>query len=420
MGIEKEQSTLKRLSDNFIALVILQAINYGLPLLLIPYLIRVLGVEGFGIYSFVLAIMMYGVKMSDYGFELSGTYHVSLNRENKLKKDEIFSSILTIKLLIALAYCFFLIPLIFMVDTLFSYKALLFLSFGLLFGQLLFPLWFFQGIEKMRYIMYLTGFSKLLFFIAVFIFVRVYDDLYILLLLTSISSLLTGIIALYVAVKHFDIKLSWQSWKSLKFYLYDGWYIFTSKIAVEFYSTINIIVLGFFVSPLLVGYYAISAKIMGAVGNLLEPLTRTVYPYLVSVYQGSSQNFITRNQQLAGVIFIIMLPASWVVGWFSKPILELITGEGVTALNVEILQILSLALVVFLYGTQFTNILVTIKETKFLNKILFLTALINLLLLPFVLHLYGVVGLAWLNVFIAYFMIVSKGIYIISHVRKKS
>ncbi|MBU1669304.1 oligosaccharide flippase family protein [bacterium] len=412
MKMQKEERTLKRLSDNFMALVILQVLNYGLPLLLIPYLIRVLGVEGFGIYSFVLAIIMYGVKMSDYGFELSGTYHISLNREDKVKKDEIFSSILIIKLFIAVGYLLVLIPLIFLVDTLFFYKELLFLSFGLLLGQLLFPIWFFQGMEKMRYIMYLNGLSKLFFFVAVFIFVTKHEDIDMLLFLSTLSSLVTGFMALYVAIKHFDVTLAWQPLSKLKFYLFDGWYIFTSKIAVEFYSTINIIVLGFCVSPLLVGYYAIAVKIMGAVGNLLEPLTRTVYPYLVKVYQGSSENFIVRNKQLAGVIFMVMLPASLLVGWFAEPLLELITGESVVALNVEILQILALALIVYLYGTQFTNILVTIKETKFLNKILFLTAGINVLLLPFMLHFYGVIGLAWLNVFITYFLTLTKGAYI--------
>ena len=61
----ESSTTLQRLSDNFFSLVILQFINYLLPLLLIPYLIRVLGIEGFGIYSFILAIIMYGSQMSD-------------------------------------------------------------------------------------------------------------------------------------------------------------------------------------------------------------------------------------------------------------------------------------------------------------------------------------------------------------------
>jgi PST family polysaccharide transporter len=167
-----EQSTFQRLSDNFISLVILQFINYLLPLFLIPYLIRILGIEGFGIYSFILAIIMYGVKMSDYGFELSATYHISLHKKNKEKLNEIFSSVLSIKFLIALFYLVIISILVVFIDKLFMYKEFIFLAFGMVFGHLMFPLWFFQGMEKMRYIMYLNGFSKLFFVISVFIFVK--------------------------------------------------------------------------------------------------------------------------------------------------------------------------------------------------------------------------------------------------------
>jgi len=410
-------TTLKRLGDNFVSLVILQFINYLLPLFLIPYLIRILGIDGFGIYSFILAIMMYGVQMSDYGFELSATYHISLNRDKPKKMNEIFSSILSIKLLIALLYLLTLTLLSFFIDKLFLYQNLIFLSFGTLLGYVLFPLWFFQGIEKMRYIMYLNGFSKLIFVLSVFIFVKDESDLYLLLLLNSITTLLIGIVALYVAIKNFNIRLSFQPWSRLYFYLRDGWYIFTSKFAVEFYTTINIIILGFFATPLVVGYYAVSIKIIHALGSLLDPLTRTVYPYLISVYQKSNENFIAKNQQLALVIFIIMFPVALLVGYFSETILEIITGKEVAPLNVEILQVFSISLSIYLYGSQFTNMLVTIKETKFLNKILFLTAGANVLLAPIFVSLFGVMGMVWLSVSLAFFLMGSKGYYLFQYLR---
>ena len=419
MKKNQELTTLQRLSDNFVSLVILQFINYLLPLFLIPYLIHVLGIEGFGIYSFIFAIMMYGVQMSDYGFELSATYHISLHREDKNKVNEIFSSVLSIKLLIALVYLSVLTLLIFFVDKLFLYKELLFLSFGMIFGHLMFPLWFFQGIEKMRYIMYLNSFSKLLFFSSVFIFVTKESDLYLLMIFNSISTLIIGFIALYVALSKFNIKLSFQPLSRLLYYLKDGWYIFTSKFAVEFYTTANIIILGFFATPLVIGYYAVSIKIIHALGSLLDPLTRTVYPYLVNLYQNSNENFITRNKQLAGVIFLIMFPVALLVGYFSDSILAIITGKEVDALNIEILQVFSLSLMVYLYGSQFTNMLVTIKETKFLNQILFLTAGINVLFAPIFVHFYGVMGMVWLSVSIAFFLTIGKGYYLFIRLKGK-
>jgi len=413
----KDTTTLQRLSDNFVSLVVLQFINYLLPLFLIPYLIRILGIEGFGIYSFVLAIIMYGVQLSDYGFELSATYHISLNRDNQEKINEIFSSVLSIKLLIAFIYMVCLTISSFFIDKLFLYQESIFLAFGLLLGHTLFPLWFFQGIEKMRYIMYLNGFSKLIFFLSVFIFVKEESDLYLLILLNSISTIFIGIIALYLAITKFNIKLSFQPWEKLIYYLKDGWYIFTSKFAVEFYTTVNIIILGFFATPLVIGYYAVSIKIIHALGSLLDPLTRTVYPYLVNVYQNSNENFVTRNKQLALVIFIIMFPVALLVGYFSEFILEIITGKEAMPLNIEILQVFSISLIVYLYGSQFTNMLVTIKATKFLNTILFITAGLNILFAPILIYFFGVMGMVWFSVFLAFFLMISKGYYLFVHLK---
>ena len=407
-----EDSTLKRLSDNFISLVILQFINYLLPLLLIPYLIHVLGIGGFGIYSFILAIMMYGIRISDYGFELSATYHISRHRDNPKKVNEIFSSVLIIKFVIVLIYLLILTLLTFFIDKLFLYQEFIFLSFGMLFGQLLSPVWFFQGVEKMRYIMYLNGLSRFLFLLLVFLFVKEENDLYILFILNSVSVLFLGVVSLYFAVKDFNIRLSLQPWSRLFYYLKDGWYIFTSKFAVELYTTVNMIILGFMASPLVVGYYAVSVKIIHAVGSLLEPLTRTVYPYLVNVYTHSNRTFISKNIKLSLVIFIIMTPVSLLVGYFAETILGIVTGEKVMPLNIEILQLFSVTLIVYLYGSQFTNMLVTIKKTKFLNIILFLTAGVNTLLAPISVYFYGVKGMVWLSVSLAFFLTISKGYYL--------
>ena len=137
--------------------------------------------------------------MSDYGFELSATYHISLHREEQSKVNEIFSSVLSIKLLIAIAYLIILTTLLFFVEKLHLYSELIILSFGVLFGFVLNPIWLFQGMERMRYIMYLNGFSKLLFFTLVFLFVKSESDLYMLVLLNSLSTLFIGVIALYTA-----------------------------------------------------------------------------------------------------------------------------------------------------------------------------------------------------------------------------
>jgi PST family polysaccharide transporter len=405
-------STVKRLGENFLALSSLQLINYILPLFLIPLLIQALGMEGFGIYAFVFAIATYGMTFADYGFDLSATYHISLHKNEANKVNEIFSSVLFIKFCLAIFFLILLTLLTYSIDKLYLYKELIFLSYGIVIGNVLLPLWFFQGIEKMRFILYLNGLLKLLFFLLVILLIKERKDLELLMFLHSITAIMVGGLGLYLARKHFNVKLIFVNKEKILFYLKDGWYIFTSKLAVEFYSTASTIIVGFYVSPLILGYYALSLKIMFAIGNLLDPITRVVYPYLLNVYQSSNQNFIKRNKQLSLLIFIIMVPISIIVYIFAKEILEIISQSESSQLNVQLLEMTALLLIVFPYASQFTNMLVSMKESKLLNKILITAAIMNVILAPITLELYGIVGMMWLHVFIAYYLIFTKSYFI--------
>lgn len=415
MTENSNQSTLKRLGDNFASLVVLQGINYLVPLIVFPYLIRVLGIDGFGLYSFILAIIMYGVMLSDYGFDLSATRLISLHSHNKTKTDEIFSTVMVIKMGIALLYLILLSVLIFFVDKLSENASLYYIAYGLVIGQVLFPVWFFQGIEKMRYITILNALAKIIFTVLILIYVHTPDDLYLVLLFNALGAVIAGVIALYVAVKNFNISFHLPSFKQIKFYLKDGWYIFTSRIAVELYVTANIIILGFFASNTIVGYYSIVEKIIRAIGSMLEPLTRTVFPYLAKVHEQSPDLFFKRNIQLFFMILLIMLPMALVVYFNAAWILGVVSGDTPTPLMIALLQVFSFVLVFYLYGHQFTNMLVTLGETKFLNKIVILAGLINIVTAPIVIYSFGVLGLVYLNVAIALFIASTKGYYIFYH-----
>jgi len=403
---------IKQLGENFIALVTLKILNYFLPLLLIPYLIRILGIDGFGTYAFVYAIMMYITRLSDYGFELSGTYHVSKYRNDTHKLNEIFSSLLVVKVVISIILILLLTLLTFAVPKLYEQKELIWMAYGIVIGNIMFPLWFFQGIEKMRYILYLNAFSKILFVLLTFIFIKEKSDVFYLFLFNSFSFLLIGIVALYIAIKKFNIKLYLPSIEILFFYIKDGWYIFTSKIAVEFYIGVNTIFLGMLTSPTIVGYYAITEKIIHTLGNLLEPVTKSVYPYFVTLYEESKEKYIKQNKQLSLFILLFMSVVTFILYTFSDKILLLIVGYAPEDAQIHMLQSLSLVLIVYLFGTQFTNILVINKETKFLNRVLFSAAIINTILAPILISYYSSMGLIWLNVFIAYFITLWKGYYI--------
>ncbi len=411
--MKREQSTFKRLMDNFLSLTALQGINYLVPLITFPYLVYTLGIAQFGLFSFIFAFADYGVTIVDYGFELAATKHISANQKNQKKIDEIFSSVMIIKTAMMILFFIFMLLLLTTVDKFAKDLWLYFLAFGLVIGEVLFPVWFFQGIEKMRYITILNALSKGIFAGAIFIFVHTPDDIDLVLMFYSLGSIIAGALAYYIAIDKFGVTFSWQSKETLTYYLKDAWYIFTSRIATQLYQRLNIIILGFFVTDTLLGYYSIVIKIIRAGGGILTALPRALYPYFAKLYKESKEAFYYRNMQVTLGLFIVMAPISFLVYYFAPEILQLVTGEEPKPLMVTLLHIYAPLLAITVYGSQFTNMLVILNETKLLNNIVVLAGVVNIVLIFAAIHYFSVVGLAWLTMFVVTAIIIAPKAYYI-------
>ncbi|MFL4190960.1 oligosaccharide flippase family protein, partial [Escherichia coli] len=79
---------------NIFSMFSIQGVNYIIPLVTIPYLVRVLGLEVYGKYSIILSVLQYLVIITDYGFNLSGSRQIALSLNDKKKISKIFCAII--------------------------------------------------------------------------------------------------------------------------------------------------------------------------------------------------------------------------------------------------------------------------------------------------------------------------------------
>ena len=154
------------------------------------------------------------------------------------------------------------------------------LGIGIVLGDLLNPVWLFQGMEKMRYMTVVNFACKLLFTILIFFFIQSRDDYIYITLLNSAGFLTSGIISLTIACRIFGMNLSFPSYREVIAQLKNGWYIFLSTIFMNLYRNSNVFLLGFFVPEAQVGIYASAEKVIKASQSIASPISNALFPYL--------------------------------------------------------------------------------------------------------------------------------------------
>lgn len=311
----------KRLLSNFFSLSILQTFTYILPLLTLPYLVRVLGTDTFGLVMFAQSFIIFFNILVDYGFNLSATREISVNRENKEKLIEIFSSVMSIKfMLIGISFTILSI-IIFSFEKFSNNIDLYYLTFLWVIGQALFPIWYFQGLEKMKYITIVNITSRLIFTIAIFIFIQNEADYILVPILNGLGFIIGGILSLWIVYKDFNQRFQMQSFKILIMYFKDSSQFFLSRLSSVGYSNLNTFLAGILLSPVFVTYYYLADKAVSVITSLTTPVVQTIYPYLTKKY-----NFIFLVKLLSILMAVSLLTAS--LGYlFSDLISIILLGE---------------------------------------------------------------------------------------------
>ena len=383
----------KTILSNMLSLLVLQGSNYILPLILLPYLVRILGVENFGLLAFATATVSFFRAMVSYGFDLSGTQQISIARDNNKKLIEIFSSILMVKFLLAILSSIIFMILLLTINKFHIHWEVFLFTFLIVFGDVLFPIWFFQGIEKMKIITYLRLSYKAIFIVTVILFVKETNQYILVPLIDALGAFLAGVVALYIVKKNFKISFSLPKYVDLLFQLQNGWHIFISRIAVILYSSVNTFVLGMLTNNESVGYYSIAEKIYIAIRGLFGPIIQSLFPFLSRKYKENASHYYLTIKRLSIGYFIMLLLFSIFTFMFSSEFINIVAGKIVIE-SVNVLKILSFA-ILFAVGSFYSVLLIIKSEGKVLSKITLITMVVNLILVFPSIYFFGIYGLAW-------------------------
>lgn len=307
---------------NISYLGIFQAVNYIFPILTIPYLVKILGKSNFGIIALSQLIVSYVGLFTDYGFNISATKDVSLNRYNKDKVQNIFSNIVLIKVCIA-SLCLVVLCAVFFFTSI-KYTEIYLVALLQIIGQVLFPIWFFQGIEQMGKITVFNALSKILSTACIFIFVKDSSQTIWATFFYSTGYVIAGAAAFFYAINKYKIRFLKPDFLSIKEYLYSGFNIFLPTLFSTLILNGGITVLGMFYSTSVVGVYSAIDRLIKAGIGLLSVVTQSIFPNV-------SRKFAINRKQAVHYIFsvgrkmlVFVIAATFLLSLFSGRILSVI------------------------------------------------------------------------------------------------
>jgi polysaccharide transporter, PST family len=373
----------RRVVGNAASLISMQAVGYIFPLITVPYLLRVLGPEHFGLIAFSQAIMAYFVTLNDYGFNLSATRELAICRNDRRRKSELYFSVMAIKTSFCLISFLCLYAIILYVPRFRANGAVFYASFLIVIGNMLFPTWFFQGIEKLYWISIVNLAANAAFTLATFFVVRTSSDYVLAAVIQSSGRLLAGILGVIILFSSEDIEVCRPTLAQMRHRLVDGWNLFLSQISVSVFISSITVALGVMRGMTEVGYFSAANKILGAGQAVMSAIGQAMYPHVCTLASRSRTAAISYLRKALLVTGGISMAGGVLLFVFTVPIVRLAMGPKYMA-AVPVLRFMSMIPLICainnIYGTQ--AMLNFGMRREFVRAIIFSSLLCLFALLP--------------------------------------
>ncbi|WP_101470987.1 flippase [Flavobacterium lindanitolerans] len=391
---------VKTLFSNFISLSVLQGLNLILPLLTIPYLLKVIGVEKYGILAFINAVVLYFQIVTEYGFNSTATRDISVSSSDKKKVGQLFNEVLSAKLFLLGIGIIVLSILVFSFPFLRKYFDLYFYSYGVVVGMAISPIWLFQGLQQMKYITYINVVFKTLFTLAIFVFVKNENQYWLVPVFTSCGFIFSGILSLIIVAKKFQIRFIFQSFDKIVNQLKNGKHIFLSELQMTLLSNTNLLIIGFIAGNSSVGYYSSIEKVIRAISNLNAPVINALYPFISKEMVNDKINavkIINKVVNIGGSVIFFFIFLCFI---FSDYIINLIYADNFNEDAVLIFRIMILFPLLSFFDQVFGKLVLLNngKDKEFL-KVFFYSGCISLLLTCILTFYFDFIGTAIASTF---------------------
>lgn len=375
---------MSSIKKNFLYSSILTVSNYIFPLLVFPYISRVLGVTNVGICGFIDGIINYFILISMMGISVVGIREVARVKDDESKIAKAFSSLFYLNAITTFIALIVLVVAIYTIPQLYEHKELMYVGVIKLISNFLLIEWLYTGLEKFKFITNRTIIVKIFYVLCIFLFVKKSEDYYIYYILTTLMITVNAFMNCWFARRFFKIRNV-----SFDFKIYRRPVIVLGVYAIltSMYISFNIIFLGFSSGNTEVGYYTTASKLYTILLALYTAFTNVMLPRMSSLLgEGKMNEFKDMIIKSQDILFGFSIPICILAIAFSPEIIQIIAGDGYEGAIIPMRIMMPLMIIIGYEQILVLQILTPLQKDKaiFINSVIGACAgiALNLLLVP--------------------------------------
>ena len=398
---KSKKRDIRVLVKNIFSVSFIKVFDYLLPVVVIPYIVRIIGVQKFGMVNVAQSLINYFLIFVSFGFNYTVTQQVSINRKNNKRLNELFIDTLFIKSFFMILSFLLVLILVLIIKEFRKEFLLIMFSSLMLIGETFFPIWLFQGLEILDYVAKIIIPIRLIFTAFIFIFVKKPEDYVLIPLLYAGGPIFAAIYSLIFVKKRFKFLFIKPSIKRIRFLLKDSWGYFLSRASITFYNSTNIIIIKFVGGNYYSGIYAAASKFIKLMKRLLQPLYISVFPYFNNPEKMNKESDDRLNKYMFYLSSLFILLISIIIFIIADKLIFIFFGKNFVE-AVLIFRILLLT-IVFYHMAAYIGAAVLIPNNlkNYFNYSVIFSSFLHLIILSIliILNLATIVNIAIVVVF---------------------
>lgn len=382
---------MKSIKKNYVLNLTYQILSVVLPLVTTPYITRVLGAEGIGMYSYSYSIVSYFVIVAVLGTATYGQREISFVRDNRERLSAAFWNIALLRFITASSCLCLYFLFLKLSGTLDSLNAVLSLNILTVVFDFV---WFFQGLEEFGKITARDSIIKVLSVLSVFLFVKKSDDvvLYAFILtsapLLSALSLIPFLKKRVSKVKREDV----HPFRNIGAIVS----LFIPTVAISVYAMLDKTMLGAMtVSKVENGYYEEALKISKTALTIVTALGTVMIPRISYCFgRGETERIREYQYKSYRFVWFTSLPLAFGLAAISHNLIPWFLGEDFLPAELLLSLLSFLIVIIGLSNVTGMQYLIPTKQQKYLTYSVTLGAVVNVILNSILIPGYYSIGAA--------------------------